>query len=235
MEEVTMNSRFCATLVAAFCLGASVPAHATIQFALLDAVSHSGTVVVTPGVSFSAVVLGLGVAAEPASGVGANLDSFTYRVMFSTETFALQSNTFAAPFDNNPAPTGFNGSVPWAGLPVSITNSVDTGSPGGTPFVADLYRTTATRFGDAATDPEFLIETLGLIAPHTQGVYAISLQVLEAADSFGTFHFVGVNPGLTVQVVPEPSTPWLVASGLLALFFLIGLHKPRGRRQLAAP
>ena len=33
--------------------------------------------------------------------------------------------TFAAPFDNTTTPAGFNGSIPWNGLPLMITIGVD--------------------------------------------------------------------------------------------------------------
>ena len=117
-------------------------------------------------------------------------------------------------------PAGFNGSVPWTGLPLLITNSVDTGSPGATGLVADLYRTTASTGGTPAIGNSVLVETLDFLAPLGLGNYPISLTILEAADNMGEFHTASVKSDFNVNVVPLPPAFALMALGSGILVFL---------------
>jgi hypothetical protein len=156
----------------------------------------------------------------------ANLDSFTYRLVFPNQNFTLTGNSFAAPFDNTQSPAGFNGSIPWyTGTNISITNGVDAGSPGATPAVADLYRTTASETGTPATGTSVLLETINLLAPMAMGDYPVGLNVIEAADTLGEFHTPLGDPRLQVNVVPIPSAILLQLPGLAGLALL------RRRRQ----
>jgi subtilisin family serine protease len=172
---------------------------------------------VSPGGAFNINVIATNV--QPETDVLGSLDSLTYRILFPNENFTLTSNAFAAPFDNTLAPTGFNGSVPWTGLPVLITNTADAGSPLATPGVPDLYRTTATTTGVGGIG-DVLVETLGLEAPAAPGNYALTLLTLEAADEFGAFHTTTDGVPFSVTVVPLPPALGLFLAGLFALIRL---------------
>ena len=115
-------------------------------------------------------------------GVQANLDSFTYRLVFPDTNHVHEFSSILAPFDDTGAPAGFNGSIPLGGTNFTITNGADLGSPFDTPLVADLYRTTASVAGTPATGSEVTVERLKLAAPLAPGDYPIQVQVLEAAD-----------------------------------------------------
>jgi hypothetical protein len=125
-----------------------------------------------------------------ATSIASNLDSFTYRIIFPNQLFTLLANTFSAPFDNTLAPSGFNGSVPWSPLPIAVADNADAGSPAASPFVPDLYRTTATTTGIGVTGQDVVLETLTLRIPSPSperlpATYPVSLNILEAADSIG--------------------------------------------------
>ena len=164
-----------------------------------------------------------------ATAITVNLDSFTYRISFPNQLFTLTANAFTAPFDNTLAPGGNNGSIPWSGLPLLITDNADAGSPGFTLGVADLYRTTATTTGTGVTGTPFILETLTLEVPSpaVQTIYPISLDVLEAADNTGTLYSTtsGADFMLTVTPVPEPTTPVLLAGAVTLWVLLRGFVK----------
>lgn len=171
----------------------------SMTFDLLEAGTSNKTVTVLPGGSIALGVVASNMTAEVSA--AAELDAFTYRIVFSNEEFSLVSNVFGTPFDNTCAPTGFNGSIPWAsGAAVPITNWADAGSPKANILVADLYRTTASEAGKPATN-DTVVETLGLVAPQTPGVYTINLQIIEAVDKLGVFHTVSVGSAFNVNVV----------------------------------
>jgi len=160
-----------------------------------------------------------------AKSITPNLDSFTYRISFPNEEFTLTANAFAAPFDNTPAPAGFNGSIPWAVLPVLITHNADAGSPGATPFVADVYRTTATTTGIPVTGQNVVLETLTVRIPSPAAlpaVYSISLNVLEAADSTGFLLPTTSGTDLVLTVV----RPVLHVVGFVGNRFTLELEAP---------
>lgn len=219
---MTLRSRMTCQLITkvimiGLLLTISNPAFGSTLFAIYESGTTNSNVSVGPGGSFSVDVIAETINAEGST--NANLDSFTYRIGFPNQDFILTSNIFAAPFDNMLAPGGFNGSVPWVGLPLPIDNGVDTGSPGATGLVADLYRTTASTTGVPATGNSVL-ETLYLLAPIGLGNYPISLTILEAADNMGEFHTASVKSDFNVNVVPLPPAFGFMALGSGILIFL---------------
>jgi len=191
-------------LIVAFAALQLLRCHATITFQLREQGSGSLHTTVAPGGVVNLEVGAVGIGAE--GDISANLDSFTYRIVFPNQLFTLQNNAFQSPFDNAQVPAGFNGSIPWSGLPVLINNAADAGSPGATPLVADIYRTTATTTGTPITAPAG-IERLTIQAPVVPGVYNISLNVLEAADSNGSLHTTENGPNFVITVEGGPCTP----------------------------
>jgi hypothetical protein len=164
-----------------------------------------------------------------AKSITPNLDSFTYRIIFPNQEFTLTGNIFTAPFDNTPAPAGFNGSIPWSLLPVTISYSADTGTPGATPLVADIYRTTATTTGIGVTGPNTVIETFTLQIPTPPFgllpvTYPISLQVLEAADSSGALLPTTEGKPFMLTVVPEPTITAFLGVVLVLCMFSRGFR-----------
>jgi hypothetical protein len=222
--------RLLSTITSVTLLAAGPAAHATGTFALVLGGTTEATVAVEPGASFSLDVLVTGLAGQP--GVQPNLDSFTYRVIFPGADHGLEKSGFLAPFDDTPAPGGFNGSIPDGDSSAPITNFADAGSPFATPVVPDLYRTTASILGVPATGPSFVVETLSLQAPTVPGSYAIDISVLEAADQVGAFHTATEGAAFVVEV-PEPHVLLQWVAGLV---FLVVADRYRGRcRFPAAP
>jgi hypothetical protein len=88
-----------------------VPCQAQVNFQVRQNGSTATAATVTPGATLALDVVATSISTE--AGVQANLDSFTYRVVFPNPLFTLQTSVFAAPFDNALAPAGFNGSIPW--------------------------------------------------------------------------------------------------------------------------
>lgn len=177
-----------------------------VEFQLVQGGTQTVTeLTVNPGDPFTLDLLAQSIVAE--AGVNAELDSFAYRIEFSSEEFTLTSNSFGAPFENDvPSMGGFNGSVPWAPPAIDITNGADSGSPLSTPTIADLYRTTASEAGVPGFRPNLIVETLGLLAPVSLGDYLIGLNVAEAADTFGSSHTASNGTDFVLHVVPEPGT-----------------------------
>ncbi len=188
-------------------------ANGSAVFQIFETGTTNTATTVAPGGLVSLDVVAVKVNAE--SGVEGDLDSFTYRLNFPNQDFVLTGNTFGAPFDNALAPAGFNGSVPWS-VPTAITHAADAGSPLATPLIPDLYRTTASTAGVPGVGPNLLLETLTVTAPMTAGDYAISLEMLEAADRMGAFHSVDNGVAFTVTV-PEPTTLALILAGSLGI------------------
>jgi hypothetical protein len=183
---------------------------ATVSFQIRESGTSATTATVAPGGALTLDVVAVTISAE--AGILPNLDSFTYRIIFPNTSFMLQNNVFAAPFDNAEAPAGFNGSIPWSGLPLPIDLVADGASPGATALVPDLYRTTATTAGVPVVGPDAVLETLTLQVPLPPGNYPISLSVLEAADNTGALHATenGTDFVLTIETVDpclDDSTP----------------------------
>lgn len=222
-----MKSRTCRVgLIMALSGMLFVPCEAQDSFQIYKSGTTATAATLNPGAMLTLDVV--------ATSITGNLDSFTYRITFPNQQFTLMANAFAVPFDNTLAPAGNNGSVPWSALPLAITDNADAASPGHTPLVADLYRTTATTTGTGVTGPDFVLETLTfqIPSPGSPTTYPISLNVLEAADNTGTL--VPANSGIdfTLTVVPEPTTTALVAA-MLALYALSRTFSNRGWRRLA--
>ena len=204
-------------LILMFVLVGVNQAFGAVTFSLFKSGTSDTSVAVSAGGDFMMAVVADNMTAEGSA--LAELDAFTYRINFPNEAFTLVSNNFGPPFDNAQAPTGFNGSIPWAdGSPIPILNGVDVGSPGATPFIADLYRTTASEAGTPAKG-SVVIETLELLAPLSLGNYMISMDIIEAVDTMGEFHTAEFSMDFNVNVVPLPSTVGLLAMGLLALVY----------------
>jgi hypothetical protein len=183
-----------------------LPCKATVNFQIYESGSLVTTAAtVAPGGTLTLDVVAVSVAAEGGiAPIAANLDSFTYRIIFPNTSFTLQNNVFAAPFDNDiVALGGFNGSIPWA--PPSVPIDLLAYPP--TPLDADLYRTTATTTGVPVAGPNAVIETLTLEVPVAAGIYAISLNVLEAADSLGALHNGNGNGSDFIVTVTGPCSP----------------------------
>jgi len=191
-----------------------LPCEAQVNFQLYATGTSDTAATRNPGDIFSLSLVAVSITGSALT-LG-NLDSFTYRIIFPNELFTLTGNTFAAPFDNAQVPGGFNGSIPWSGLPLIITFNVDAGSPGATAFVPDIYRTTATQAGTPVAGPNALLETLTLRvpSPSVPTLYPIRLDVLEAADANGALHTVFSGVDFNLMVVPEPTTTTLVAISL---------------------
>ena len=203
-------------LVLSWAFLGSGSARATGMFGVALAGSPGVTnATVAPGASVDLEVLVEGLAAEP--GVDANVDSFTYRIVFPNQQFTLLSNAFAAGFDNTLVPAGFNGSIPFTGLPLLITNSVDAGSPGATPTIPDLYRTTATPGGVPLSGPDVVLEMFGVKSPVSPGSYPIAVHGIELADAKGDLHTTTDSSPFLLEVVPEPGTLALVGLGFASL------------------
>jgi hypothetical protein len=196
--------------------------HAQVDFQLYQSATSLTSAAVAPGGLLSLDVVALSIAGSALT--QANLDSFTYRITFenmdhsANQAFMLGGNSFVSPFDNALSPAGFNGSVPWwSGTDLTITLNADFGSPGATPLIADLYRTTATQTGTPVVGPNAILETLSVLAPATPDLYFIRLDVLEAADVNGSFHMTSNGADFAVTVVPEPTATLWVAIGLTVL------------------
>nr|WP_319396911.1 hypothetical protein [uncultured Desulfobacter sp.] len=204
-------------LILLLVLAGANPAFGAMTFSLFESGTSDTSVTVSAGGNFMIDVLADNMTIE---GYALNeLDAFTYRINFPNEAFTLVSNKFADPFDNALVPTGFNGSTPWAdGSSVPILNGSDAGSPGATPFIADLYRTTASKAGIPAKG-SVVVETLELLAPLSLGNYMISMDILEAVDAMGEFHTVEFSTDFKVNVVPVPSAAGLLAMGVFALVY----------------
>jgi hypothetical protein len=174
-----------------------LPCRAQVSFQIYEHLTLSTAASRSPGALLTLDIV--------AKSIAPNLDSFTYRIAFPNQQFTLTANLYAAPFDNTLAPGGFNGSVPWSPLPAPITYNADAGSPGATPFVADIYRTTATTTGIGVTGLNVVLETFTLQIPSPSVVpvtYPISLNVLEAADSNGTLLPTTSGTDFLLTVVP---------------------------------
>lgn len=209
-----------------------VPCHGVVMMQIRLSGTSDTFASVSPGAVVNLDVVAVSITAG-ADTLG-NLDAFTYRITFPNQDFGLEGSAFSAPFDNQrpgDLPPGFNGSIPWGG-PTPITFGADAGSPGATLLVPDLYRTTATESGLAATGNDVVLETLSIRVPTPPAGtlpagYAINLNVLEAVDNFGSFHATDNGVDFVLTVVPEPGETVLMAGmGLLAVIAL--------RRRLAS-
>ncbi len=200
-------------------LGGMQAAMGAVDFQIVGSgTTGESAVTVGPGGSFGIDIRAQGITPATGSRPQGELDSLTYRVVFPNEGFTLLGNSFGGDFDEVLFPSGFNGSIPWVtGGGVPITNSADTGSPGATASVADLYRTTASRNAIPLLASD-VVESLSLVAPTAQGVYTINLSVLEAADTIGELHETADGGSFRVEVIPEPATlvmlSWLGVVGL---------------------
>ncbi|MHC4799479.1 MAG: VPLPA-CTERM sorting domain-containing protein [Planctomycetota bacterium] len=179
-------------LIVGFLIVGINTASGSISFSIFSSGTTDGSFTVSPGGIFSIDVVAMDIMAEGFT--RAELDAFTYRVNFPNQNFTLVGNAFTSPFDNTQAPFGFNGSIPWyTGSSIPITNGADAGSPGATPFAADLYRTTATQLGTPVTGSFAVLETTNLLAP------------------------TNIKESFNVNVVPIPSSILLLSGAMAAL------------------